>query len=474
MATTQKQICDGLKADKQTRCGFGASIFYDGKVYCGQHYKKVPGASQNVTGDTPVTEKGPYLLSKKKEEDAKPKKPAVTKKEDAKPAKKVVKKVETSDNEEEDATPAKKVVKKPAKKVETSDNEEEAEEEHEAGACCVKPGAKKTGAKCPALKKDKDVCGKEAQYGCKHGKFCGIHWPNVPAHKASGATSRKTKEIADDEQCECDTKAKSRCTRRAFGKNKDGKKACNSHGGPKKEDTTAAVTGKGAVSGAPSGPFAGADFLTLYVRETEWRKTHFLEIEHGDDDTCGHCDALSWQHNLIKLLEAGAKRPLTDTIMQTLIDIGTTPDGADFAEIHGNCALHYLAEVFAGPKGVDDGQTKWLHSLFARMAKQGGNLGSELAGIWKEMAAELRVEVESEDVTPKGSSTEGAALLSNKKPNLSAIQANLAKKKKDAEAKAAEDAKVVADEEPDEDEKVEEVAKAMEEQDAQEEEINLE
>ena len=89
------------------------------------------------------------------------------------------------------------------------------------------------------------------------------------------------------------------------------------------------------------------------------------------------------------------------------------------------------------------------------------------------MAAELRVEVESEDVTPKGSSTEGAALLSNKKPNLSAIQANLAKKKKDAEAKAAEDAKVVADEEPDEDEKVEEVAKAMEEQDAQEEEIEL-
>lgn len=464
MATTQKQICDGLKADGKTRCGFAASIFYDKKVYCGQHYKKVPGASQNVTGDTPVTEKGPYLLSKKKEEDAKPKKPAAVTK---KTTKKSDEEHDHSDNEE-DAKPAKKVVKKPVK-AEASDEEEE---EHDT-ACCVKPGAKKTGAKCPALKKDKDVCGKEAQYGCKHGKFCGIHWPSVPAHKAAGATSRKTKEIPSDEICECDKKDKSRCSKHAFGKNKDGKLACAAHGGPKKEDTTASVTGKGAVSGAPSGPFSGADFLTLWVREAEWRKTHFLDVEHGDDDTCGHCDALSWQMDLMKLLEAGAKRPTTDAIMKALIDIGTTPNGADFAEIHGNCALYYLGEIFVGPKGVDDGQTKWLHSLFARMAKQGGTLGSELDAIWKEMATELNVEVESENVTPKGSSTKGAALLSSKKPNLSAIEANLAKKKQLAEEAAAQ-AKVAADEEPEEGEKVDEVAAAMEKADEEEEEINLE
>jgi hypothetical protein len=450
-----------LKADGKTRCGFAANTFYDKKVYCGQHYKKVPGAPQGVNGDFPLTEKGPYLLSKKREEDAKPKKPAaVTKKSDEE---------HDHSEHEEDVKPAKKAVKKVVKK----ESDEEIEEEHEAEACCTKPTAKKIGAKCFVLKKDKEVCGKDAQYKCKHGSSCGIHWALVKQHAAAGAKSRKKNEIADDEQCECDTKAKSRCTRRAFGKNKDGKKACNSHGGPKKEDTAAGGTGKGAVSSAPSGPFAGADFLTLMVRMFEWRQQHMLDVEHGEDDTCGHCDALRWFIDLTKLREAGSKLPTTDQIMNAIIAIEETPNGENFAEIHSNCALYYLGEIFAGPKGVDDGQIKWIYALFARMAKQKGELGAQISVLWKEISTELSVEAEEEDETPKGSSTAGAALLSSRTANMAAMAAALAKKKKDALEKAEGETKVVADEENEEgDEKATEVAEAME-QDDEEEKIDL-
>jgi hypothetical protein len=390
--------CSSKKDNPQ--CPRDAAVVYDKKKYCKQHAKQAGWVDAK---DIPEVKKNPTPEDK----------PNTTKK------------------------PAENIVVMPA-------------ETKGLGTC----NGTKAGGKGACTNAAKLCCPDTCS--CKGEAYCKIHWKT--AHKGKvlsdgkGNISSGRKPVDEDKQCECEKKSGGggQCGKPAFGTNAEGKRACHTHGGPKKGDLAGSgpsSSSGGAVNTGGTGAFAGINWPRLFTRVLN------LKVEWALDETEANAEteAIQWLCELIEMHATGT--PTTESLIAHFAKSAwSKKTGKEYAEVYKHTMFFVLRDL------LGEVDTNWLARMYSNLGKEAGAEAAEVGVIWIATAKECGLPVSSTGVTSSatGSSTKGAAVLtSDRKPKVKALieKARAEKAKEEAAQKGKaekgkEEDKVPVAEEP--------------------------
>lgn len=463
---TIKHDCDRIVASTKKGCKNAATIFRerdDGKHWCGVHGKAKKGEAE-LTKDSPVTEKGPYFLIKL-----------------AQPIAKSTKTVHHHEPETKPKVEKPAAVEKATKSKKVGTKKEEKEEVEVPAGACVEPSKKDHDAECPGKTGKGDICGKKAGFACAascphtHGvPMCKTHWNQK--HKGTGSgKKRESKEIPADQMCKDAKKDGSACETRGFGVNTNGLWACWRHGGPKKGDVGGSDGGSSTktVTQAPKGALSECPVLEVMFYILQFEEHHQVCDFCTPELVCGAKQSFEWLKELLAIFRPGSKDSSAEAVMAHLATIGTTKEGIDFVEAFETSVVEHLKEAMGQENIV------WLTNLLDRMARQPGDLGSQVEEEWKKIAKEQGIKIVKAESSAQGSSEKKGSLLSSRSTNLTDLEKAMAKsreakKKKDAEAAQASGKKSEKSEKEEESKPAEKPAEKVEEHTVEDEEEKIE